>query len=124
MSNFLLCVSLSSRDLHSFPTRRSSDLLEEGHPLLGYVDGAAGFRITSLARIPVADTEAAEATKLDFVALGQRVGDVVEDRVDDGLSLFFRQVGELGDLVDQLGFCHLALRVTTLARRFRECQLL
>src|SRR5439155_17086647 len=73
--------------------------LEEGHPLLGDLDGAAGFRITSLVRIPVADTEAAEAMKLDFVALGQRVGDVVEDRDDDALRLFFRQVGELGYLV-------------------------
>src|SRR5437667_6834322 len=73
--------------------------LEEGHPLLGYVDGAAGFRITSLARIPVADTEAAEDTKIDFVALGQSVGDVVEDRVVDGCSLFFRRVDELGDIV-------------------------
>src|SRR5437762_1066285 len=44
--------------------------LEEGHPLLGYVDGAAGFRITSLARIPVADTEAAEATKIEMRRLG------------------------------------------------------
>src|SRR5215470_3334088 len=96
--------------------------LEEWDPLFGNVDGAAGLRIASLARIPVANTEAAEATKLDLVALGQRVSDVVEDRVDDGLGLFFRQVGELGDLVDQLGFCHLALRVMTLARRFRECQ--
>src|SRR5438552_4397743 len=69
--------------------------LEEGHPLLGYVDGAAGFRITSLARIPVADTEAAEATKLDFVALGQRVGDVVEDRVADVSVSFFVRLESL-----------------------------
>src|SRR2546427_12014654 len=61
--------------------------LEEGYSLLGDLDGATGFRIPSFARVPVADTEAAEATKLDFVALGQCVGDVVEDRVDDGLKI-------------------------------------
>src|SRR5437899_5154663 len=76
--------------------------LEERYALLGHFHSAAGLRVTSFARVAVADPKAAEATKLDFVALGEGVGDVVEDRVDDGLGLFLRQIREFGDLVDQL----------------------
>src|SRR5207244_5936616 len=54
--------------------------LEEGNALLRNVHGAAGLRIATLARIPVADAEAAEPPQLHLVALRERVGDVVEDR--------------------------------------------
>src|SRR5687767_7403225 len=53
--------------------------LEEGHALLGHVHAGAGLGVTALARVAVADAEAAEAAELDLVALGERVGDVVED---------------------------------------------
>src|SRR5678815_1790979 len=84
--------------------------LEERHTLLGYVDARSRLGIPPLARVAVADTEAAEAAQLDLVALGERVGDVVEDRVDDRLRLLLGEVGELGDLVDQIGFRHRPLR--------------
>src|SRR5215475_12963102 len=84
--------------------------LEERHPLLWHVDGRAGLGIAALARVAIPDPEAAEAAQLDLVALGERIGDVVEDRVDDGLRLLLGEVGELGDLVDQIGFRHRPLR--------------
>src|SRR3989338_5195902 len=86
--------------------------LEEGHPLLGHVHGRARLRVASLAGVAVADAEAAEAAKLDLVTLRERVGDVVEDRVDDRLGLFLRQIRELGDFVNQIGFGHRPPRVS------------
>src|SRR5919109_394907 len=115
--------------------------LEEGNALLGNVHGAAGLGVAALAGVAVTDAEAAEAPQLHLVPLGEGVGDVVEHRVDDGLRLLLGEVGDLGDLVDQLRFRHLpppsALRVEralgpgnsasfkprgTLACPFRECQ--
>src|SRR5262245_27327472 len=80
--------------------------LEEGNPLLGHIHGAAGLGVAALAGIAMTDAEAAEAPQLDLVPLGESVGDVVEDRVDDRLRLLLRQVRYLRDLVDQLGFRH------------------
>src|SRR5262245_30818194 len=80
--------------------------LEEGDALLRDIDGAAGLGVAALAGIAMANAEAAEAPQLDLVPLGERVGDVVEDRVDDRLRLLLRQVRYLRDFVDQLGFRH------------------
>src|SRR5215470_18738097 len=80
--------------------------LEEGNPLLGHIDGAAGLGVAALAGIAMTDAEAAEAPQLDLVPFGERVGDVVEDRVDDRLGLLLRQVRYLRNFVDQLGFRH------------------
>src|SRR5206468_10955727 len=80
--------------------------LEEGHPLLRDVHARSRLGIAALSRVPVTDPEAPEASKLDLVALRQRVGDVVEDRVDDRFRLFLGQAGDLRDFVDQVGFRH------------------
>src|SRR2546430_8835673 len=107
--------------------------LEERHPLLGRVHAAPGLGVPSLARVSMTDPEAPETPQLDLVTLAQRVGDVVEDRVDDRLRLFLRQVRDLGDLVYQVGFGHRRLPVGygripaslfngNLARERKECQ--
>src|SRR5260370_1198396 len=106
--------------------------LEERHPLLGDVHARPGLGVPPLARVAVTDPETAEAPELDLVALRQRVGDVVEDRVDDRLRLFLRQARDLRDLVDQVGFGHRRLRSFRrnprllahgkLARERKECQ--
>src|SRR5262245_34513709 len=85
---------------------QSLSYLEERHPLLGNVDARPGLGIAALSRVAVADPEAAEASKLDLVALRQRVGDVVEDRVDDRFRLLLGQARDLRNLVDQVGFRH------------------
>src|SRR6266403_632617 len=85
---------------------QSLSYLEERDPLLGHVDARSGLGIAPLSRVSMTDPEAAEAPELDLVALRQRVGDVVEDRVDDCFRLFLRQARDLGNLVDQVGFRH------------------
>src|SRR5215510_12586683 len=85
---------------------QSLSYLEERDPLLGDVDARSGLGIAALSRVAVTDPEAPEASKLDLVALRQRVGDVVEDRVDDRFRLFLGQARDLRDLVDQVGFRH------------------
>src|SRR5215470_4026997 len=87
--------------------------LEEGNPLLGNVDAAAGLRITPLAGGAVPDTEATEAPQLDLVAFGEGIGDVVEDRVDNGFRFFLRQIRDFRDFVDQLGLGHARHRLTS-----------
>src|SRR5262249_20454298 len=85
---------------------QSLSYLEERHPLLRDVDTRPGFGIAALARVAVADPEAAEASKLDLVALRQRIRNVVEDRVDDCFRLLLGQARDLRNLVDQVGFRH------------------
>src|SRR5687768_15718567 len=80
--------------------------LEEGNALLRNVHAGAGLGIAALARVAVTDAEAAEATQLDLVALGEGIGDVVEDRVDDRLGFLLGQIRQLRDLVDQIRFGH------------------
>src|SRR5688572_7481464 len=80
--------------------------LEERDPLLRHVDRAPRLGVAPLAGVAMPDPEAAEATKLDLVTFRERVGDVVEDRVDDGLGLLLRQIGEPRHFVDQIGFRH------------------
>src|SRR5712691_10845787 len=84
----------------------SLSYLEERYPLLRNVDARPGLGIAPLPRIPMTDPEAPEAPKLDLVALRQRVGDVVEDGVDDRFRLLLRQARDLRNLVDQVGFGH------------------
>src|SRR5438874_1852478 len=84
--------------------------LEERNALLRNVHAGAGLGIPALARVAMTDPEAAESPQLHLVALRERIGDVVEDRVDDGLRLLLREIGELGDLVDQIRFRHHRLR--------------
>src|SRR6266852_4096501 len=85
---------------------QSLSYLEERYSLLRNVDARPGLGIAALARVPVTDPEAPEAPKLDLVALRQRVGDVVEDRVDDRFRLFLGEARDLRNLVDQVGFGH------------------
>src|SRR5215813_4348809 len=85
---------------------QSLSYLEERHPFLGDVDARSGLGIAALSRVAVADPEAPEAPKLDLVPLRQRVGDVVEDRIDDRFRLLLGQARDLRNLVDQVGFRH------------------
>src|SRR4029453_12947154 len=80
--------------------------LEERNTLLGNIDRAAGLGVAALAGVAMTDAEAAEPPQLDLVPLGESVSNVVEDRVDDSLGLLLRQVRQLRDFVDQLGFRH------------------
>src|SRR5438093_13482661 len=111
---------------------QSLSYLEEGDPFLRNVDARPSLGIAALPRIAVTDPEAPEAPKLDLVALRQRVGDVVEDRVDDYFGLFLGQARDLRNLVYQVGFGHRLLpskfrgdpgsnSKSKLARRRREC---
>ena len=73
--------------------------LEHRDHLLVDRDGLAGARVAAGARVPLLDREGAEAAQLDPVAAGQRVGDGVEDRVDDVLDVPLVQMRVLlGDL--------------------------
>src|SRR4029450_13944537 len=85
---------------------QSLSYFEERDPFLGNVDARSGLWIAALSRVPVSDPEAPEAPELDLVALRERVGDVVEDRVADCLGLLLRQARDLRNLVDQVGFRH------------------
>src|SRR5512145_416884 len=76
--------------------------LEEGHALLRDIHARPGLRVAPLPRIPVTDPEASEASKLDLVPLRQRIGDVVEDGVDDRLGLLLGQARDLRNFVDQV----------------------
>src|SRR2546429_8159022 len=80
--------------------------LEERDPFLGDVHARPGLGVAALARVPVTDTEAPEPPQLDLVTLRQRVGDVVEDRVDDRLGFLLGQVRDLRDFVEQVCFGH------------------
>src|SRR5213593_3126018 len=106
--------------------------LEERHSLLRDVYARPGLRIPALPGVPVTDPEAPKAPKLDLVALRQRIGDVVEDRVDDCFGLFLGKARDLRNLVYQVGFGHRLLpskfrgdpgsnSKSKLARRRREC---
>src|SRR5881392_1056416 len=80
--------------------------LEERDPYVGDVHARPGLGVAPLARVPVTDTEAPEPPQLDLIALRQRVGDIVEDRVDDRLGFLLGQVRDLRDFVDQVRFGH------------------
>src|SRR2546425_3378147 len=81
---------------------QSLSYLEERHPFLGDVDARPRLGIAALARVPVTDAEAAEPPQLDLVALRQRVGDVVEDRVDDRSEEHTSELQSLAYLVCRL----------------------
>src|SRR6266849_3890991 len=87
--------------------------LEERNPFLGHVDVRPRLGIATLAGVPVPDPETAKAPQLDLVTLGEGLGDVVEDGIDDRLGLFLREVRDFRDFVDQLGFGHRRLRLVS-----------
>src|ERR1700682_442513 len=80
--------------------------LEERHPLFGNADAVPGLGVAALSRVAVADSEAAEPAQLHLISLGESVGDVVEDGVDDQLRLLLGQARQLGNFLDQIRFGH------------------
>src|SRR6266568_2391945 len=82
-------------------TQPLSDL-EERHLLAGNAHAGPGLRVPADAGPPLANLEAAEAADLDLVAPAEGVRDGLEDRVHDGLAVLLRQIGRLGELVDQI----------------------
>src|SRR5947209_5532700 len=58
--------------------------------------------------------EAPEAADLHLVAPGKGSGDGLEDRVDDGLAVLFRQRGHPGQLVDQIRARHIQDSIDTI----------
>ena len=92
-------------------SRRRLPTLKKGSALLPGTSTARcrSSGVAALAGVAMTRSEAAEAPQLDLVPLDESVGNVVEDRVDDRLRLLLRQVRQLRDFVDQLGFRHRAL---------------
>src|SRR5262249_54238269 len=82
--------------------------LEVGDALGRHRDRLSGLRVPALARVPLADAEAAEAAELDLLAPLERVHDALEEDVDDGLRVLAREVRDARDLVDQLRLGHRA----------------
>src|SRR6266511_2139719 len=92
------CRSASS--VHELPQPLPD--LEERHLLAGDAHARPGLRVPADAGAPLANLEAAEAADLDLVAPPEGVRDGLEDRVHDGLAVLLRQIGRLGELVDQI----------------------
>src|SRR3990172_11516967 len=80
--------------------------LEERDALLRDAHAVARLRVASLAGVPMPDPEAAEPAQLHLVALGEGVGDVVEDGVDDQLRLLLREGRHSGHFLDEIRFGH------------------
>src|SRR4051812_30352729 len=72
------------------------------------VDFVAGSRIATLARLPLAQPEAAESAQLDFLAAVQRVDDAFEDGVDNDFGVLLRQVGHPRNFLDEFRLGHAA----------------
>jgi hypothetical protein len=86
--------------------------LEIGHALGVDVDRFAGARVAPDAGIALARRESAEAAQLDPAALGQLVGDRIEDRADHIFDLTLGEVGKVAaQFLHQLGTDHDGPRV-------------
>src|SRR6266571_4444684 len=80
--------------------------LEEGHALLGDADAVARLGVAAFSGIAVPDAKAPEPPQFNLVPFGERIGDVVEDGVDDQLRLLLRQARQFGDFFDEIRFGH------------------
>src|SRR5690606_33903664 len=67
--------------------------LEVRHPLGRHVHLVARLRVASLARLTLAQPEAAESAKLDLLAAVEGIDDALEHRVDDDLGVLLGQIG-------------------------------
>src|SRR5262249_51905192 len=77
--------------------------LEERGPLGRDLHLFTRLRVPAFARLAHLHLEAAEAADLDAVALAQRLGHAIEDRVDDGLGVLLGDVRHLDrDPLDQI----------------------
>src|SRR5580693_9831764 len=77
--------------------------LEEGNFLWWDFDFFTCFGIAAHAAAALARAEAAEAADFDFVAILQGHDNAVEDRLDDGLGLFARELRNAQNFFDEVG---------------------
>src|SRR5437867_1990538 len=72
--------------------------LEVRHFLRRNIHLVAGLRVAPLARLALAESEAAEPPQLNLLAALQRIDDAGEDRVNDQFGVLLREVRNAGDL--------------------------
>ena len=80
--------------------------LEEWNFLSGNFHPVARLWIAAHTGLALAGAKAAKATNLDLVAYPKRAHDAVEDGLDDDFTILARQLGQAGDFIDQISFCH------------------
>jgi len=73
----------------------SATSLENWNFLCGDVDGLAGARVASGAGFALARRKGPETAQLDPPAIGELVGDFIEENVDDLFDVFLTHVGML-----------------------------
>src|SRR5215204_1730021 len=92
--------SLSNVFLQGFAHAETNDAA------LGDLDGGAGLRVASGARLAQRRLERAEPDERDRVTLLERLGDAIDQRIDSGRRARLGRTGVLGDLGDQILFVH------------------
>src|SRR5215212_12009587 len=100
-----------SRDLAGIePAKHLAARLEHRSQLLGHRDYRAATRISSGTCAAPLGREHAKPTQFNPVPLRKRIGDRVEDRIDDVCRVLFVEVRVLlGDLQDEFGLDHRGL---------------